>query len=116
MSKNNLILHQANLNVMSTINGNFTKPQLIKNMLSHNWTVMWSCSIMKSNVFQSLTKYQKVNHFPKSFEVTRKDFMNERISRMEAIHGKRNFNFTPLTLVLPKEADLLMKLMEENRK
>ena len=42
--------------------------------------------------------------------------MNERIARMVAIHGKRNFNFTPKTYVLPKETDLLMSEMEENRK
>lgn len=48
--------------------------------------------------------------------MTRKDFMNERIARMEAIHGKRHFNFTPQTYVLPKEAELLVKHMEENRK
>ena len=54
-----------------------------------------------------MNKYQKVNHFPRSFELTRKDFMNERIARMIAIHGKRNFNFTPATYVLPKEMELL---------
>ena len=42
--------------------------------------------------------------------------MNERIARMEAIHGKRHFNFAPLTFVLPKEAEQLVKHMEENRK
>jgi hypothetical protein len=34
---------------------------------------------------------------------------------MVDIHGKRNFNFTPLTYVLPKEADLLMKNMDDNK-
>lgn len=34
LSKHNLVLNQANLNVMSTINGNFSvsKPQLIRNL------------------------------------------------------------------------------------
>ena len=77
---------------------------------------MWSCSIMKSNIFQQMNKYQKINHFPKSFELTRKDFMNERIARMIAIHGKRNFNFTPMTYVLPKEMDQLQKDMEADRR
>ena len=71
---------------------------------------------MKSNVFQQLAKYQKINHFPKSFELTRKDFMNERIARMTEIHGKRNFNFTPLTYVLPKEIEKLQREMETNRR
>ena len=62
-----------------------------------------------------MNKYQKVNHFPRSFELTRKDFMNERITRMVSIHGKRNFNFTPRTLILPKEADTLYYEMEQDR-
>jgi len=52
-----------------------------------------------------MNKYQKVNHFPKSFELTRKDFMQERISRMASLHGKRHFSFTPLTFILPKESE-----------
>jgi hypothetical protein len=42
--------------------------------------------------------------------------MNERIARIASIHGKRNFNFTPQTYSLPKETDILMKEMEENRR
>jgi hypothetical protein len=42
--------------------------------------------------------------------------MNERIARMESIHGKRHFNFMPKTYVLPKEADLLQAEMEENKR
>ena len=42
--------------------------------------------------------------------------MNERIARMIAIHGKRNFNFTPMTYVLPKEMDQLQKDMEADRR
>lgn len=38
-----------------------------------DWTVMWFCSSIKTQVYQGLTKYQKVNHFPKSNEITRKD-------------------------------------------
>jgi glutathione synthase/RimK-type ligase-like ATP-grasp enzyme len=40
--------------------------------------------------------------------------MNERIARMVQLHGKRNFNFTPQTLVLPKEQESLMAIMEAN--
>jgi hypothetical protein len=38
-----------------------------------DWSVMWSVSNYKSSVFQNLHKYQKVNHFPRSYELTRKD-------------------------------------------
>ena len=42
---------------------------------NQEWSVMWACSNLKSQVYQELTKYQKVNHFPKSTEITRKDNM-----------------------------------------
>lgn len=85
-----------------------------KSSLTNSWTIMWSCSIMKSNVFQSLRKNQRVNHFPKSYELTRKDFLNERLMRMQQLHGKRNYNFAPKTFTLPKDLELLQKEMESN--
>ncbi|CDW78896.1 tubulin-tyrosine ligase family protein [Stylonychia lemnae] len=78
--------------------------------------VIWSCQIMKSSVYQALNKRQKINHFPRSYELTRKDFMNERIVRMAQLFGRRNFNFTPITYVLPKEVDLLQREMDANRR
>jgi len=50
--------------------------------------MMWACSNIKVQVYQSLTKYQKVNHWPKSTEMTRKDCMYKNLSRMKEIHGK----------------------------
>lgn len=35
---------------------------------------------------------------------------------MQALHGKRNFNFTPKTFVLPKEAEELEKEMGTNER
>ena len=60
------------------------------------------------NQFSNLKKYQKVNQFPKSVELTRKDLLVERIQQMQEIHhGGTNFNFLPLTLTLPKERHFL---------
>jgi tubulin polyglutamylase TTLL5 len=54
----------------------------------HEFTIMWASSNIKSNVYQGLTRYQRVNHFPKSTEITRKDCMYRLLSRMRGIHGK----------------------------
>jgi hypothetical protein len=49
----------------------------------------------------------KLNHFPNSFNMTRKDLMNKNISKMQAKYGGSHFNFLPKTYILPKEYDLL---------
>ena len=64
---------------------------------------MWSCSNIKSQVYQGLTRYQKVNHFPKSTEITRKDCMYRLLARMREFHGAKHYGFVPLTFILPNE-------------
>ena len=55
---------------------------------NQEWTVSWACSNIKSQLYQSLTRNQKVNHFPKSTEMTRKDCMYRHLARLRETHGK----------------------------
>lgn len=58
---------------------------------------------MKPAFYRTLAKSQKINQFPKSIELTRKDLMADRINFMQEEFGKHNFNFLPKTFILPKE-------------
>lgn len=78
------------------------------NPRNQDWLVMWSNVGYKSDIYQSLTKYQKVNHFPRSTELTRKDSMYSRMARMQAMYGDKHFNFIPKTFILPKEYSALV--------
>ena len=51
------------------------------------WSVMWACSNIKSVVYQALGKFQKVNHWPKTTEITRKDCLYRHFARMREKHG-----------------------------
>jgi tubulin polyglutamylase TTLL5 len=44
--------------------------------------------------------YMKVNHFPKTYEITRKDLMLQNLSRMRAKFAAHD-NFYPNTFILP---------------
>ncbi len=44
-----------------------------------DWLILWSTKPLKLDQFNKLKKFQKVNQFPKSFELTRKDLMADRI-------------------------------------
>ena len=79
------------------------------------WSVMWSVSTMRSQNLQNLSKYQKVNHFPRSYEITRKDMLYQRIARMLSIHGSKHFGFVPKTHVLPAEYHLLVEEMQKDK-
>ena len=82
---------------------------------NNEWTIMWACGSLKSGVYQGLSKYQKVNHFPRSSELTRKDSMYKLLACMQELHGKRHFNFVPKTFILPNELSYLQDEMQKDR-
>ena len=75
------------------------------------FTLLWGIKREPNMTYQLLAPYQKVliiniinlkiNHFPKSFEITRKDKLNRNISKMEIDHGRKNFNFIPKSYIFP---------------
>lgn len=67
--------------------------------------IIWNNGVINSSVYQSLGAYQKVNHFPKTFEITRKDLMLQNLSKMKHRHP-REYNFFPQTFILPNETSM----------
>jgi tubulin polyglutamylase TTLL5 len=49
---------------------------------SHDWNVLWSNSACKGYIYEGLNEYQKINHFPSSNEITRKDKLCQNVVRM----------------------------------
>uniref|UniRef100_A0A8B9MMF2 Tubulin--tyrosine ligase-like protein 5 n=1 Tax=Accipiter nisus TaxID=211598 RepID=A0A8B9MMF2_9AVES len=64
---------------------------------------MWTGSHLKPYLLRSLTDIQKVNHFPRSYELTRKDRLYKNVSRMQLAHGFKTFHILPQTFILPTE-------------
>lgn len=57
---------------------------------------------VKSRTYQSLQDYQKVNHFPGSSCLGRKDSMWKNIEKMAGLF-RESFNFCPSTFILPED-------------
>lgn len=70
---------------------------------SHDWNLLWVGSSAQSYLYEGLNEYQKINHFPNSFELTRKDKMHINLSSMVNNHGKDDYNFVPETYLLPDQ-------------
>ncbi|XP_076823431.1 uncharacterized protein LOC143469566 [Clavelina lepadiformis] len=68
---------------------------------------------MKSSGFRSIKEFQKINHFPGSFQLGRKDRLWRNISRMQARFGKKEFGFVPQSYLLPWDKKLLKNAWEE---
>jgi len=67
------------------------------------WRDMW----MEPSQFKGYKMYQKINHFPQMAELARKTNLGRNLKRMKKLHPKE-FDFFPMTYILPGEYDLLM--------
>ncbi|KAL6100435.1 ttll4 [Pungitius sinensis] len=79
---------------------------------SHDWLGCWGHH-MKSPCFKALAEHQKLNHFPGTFQIGRKDRLWRNLSKMQVRFGKQEFSFFPRTFVLPQDTKLLRKAWED---
>ena len=83
----------------------------------HDWNVLWTHTTGKSYFYERLTREQKVNHFPVSIELTRKDLLSINIRKMQNTYSKQSFNFLPATFVMPEDfAEFKKHFAEEENK
>jgi ABC-type ATPase with predicted acetyltransferase domain len=69
----------------------------------HDWNILWTNTVGKPYLYTGLNEYQKVNHFPSSYEITRKNNLATNILIMQNKFGKKEYGIIPETYVLPKE-------------
>ncbi|XP_025417706.1 tubulin polyglutamylase TTLL5 isoform X2 [Sipha flava] len=70
---------------------------------SNDYNLLWSNNHVNTKIISSLRSYQRVNHFPRSCELTRKDKLYKNIEIMSHRNGIKNFSFVPETYIMPKD-------------
>jgi len=65
-----------------------------------DWLVQWSGPGLRDSAYQDMNEFQRVNHFPGSTELTRKDRLWMNFRDMAQTFGDA-FDFVPQTFVLP---------------
>ncbi|KAK9805688.1 hypothetical protein WJX72_012081 [[Myrmecia] bisecta] len=71
-----------------------------------HWNVLWS-RVLHVTEFAYLNRFQKVNHFPGTWELGRKDRLHRNMAKSKRSHGAA-FGVMPDTFILPRDAaDLL---------
>ncbi|XP_057600229.1 tubulin monoglutamylase TTLL4 isoform X2 [Hippopotamus amphibius kiboko] len=103
---------------MSTVTPNIVKQTIGRSHFkiskrNDDWLGCWGHH-MKSPSFRSIQEHQKLNHFPGSFQIGRKDRLWRNLSRMQSRFGKKEFSFFPQSFILPQDAKLLRKAWESS--
>ncbi|XP_063256817.1 tubulin monoglutamylase TTLL4 [Prinia subflava] len=79
---------------------------------SDDWLGCWGHH-MKSPGFKAIREHQKLNHFPGSFQIGRKDRLWRNLLKMQLRCGKKEFNFFPQSFILPQDVKSLRKAWAE---
>ncbi|KAF5296513.1 hypothetical protein FQR65_LT01502 [Abscondita terminalis] len=80
---------------------------------SNEWIGSWG-KHMKSPMFKTLKEMQKLNHFPGTFQIGRKDRLWRNLQKLMHTHGSKEFGFMPQTYVLPQDLKLLRQQWQNN--
>ncbi|XP_029386382.1 tubulin monoglutamylase TTLL4 isoform X2 [Echeneis naucrates] len=102
---------------ISTVTPNVVKHTIVRSHFkvtkkSHDWLGCWGRH-MKSPGFKALEEHQKLNHFPGTFQIGRKDRLWRNLSKMQVRFGKQEFSFFPRTFILPQDIKLLRKAWKD---
>ena len=77
--------------------------------------VYWQDLGIESERLSTLKPYQKVNHFPAMYHITRKTYLAKNLKRLQKLFP-HEFDFIPRTWVIPSElAELKQHALERKR-
>ncbi|CAO1411784.1 unnamed protein product [Diamesa serratosioi] len=66
-----------------------------------DFNLLWTGNQLKPDMLRNLSPFQRINHFPRSSELTRKDRLYKNIERMQHFRGFKHFDIVPQTFLLP---------------
>lgn len=69
---------------------------------SHDWNLLWLGAAPQLYLYENLHDFQRINHFPNSFEITKKDRMSVNLKNMQQ-RFPSEYDFFPETYVIPEE-------------
>lgn len=69
----------------------------------HQWNMWWKTSRFSASDYESLLPWQRLNHYPKSTTLTKKDGLLRNVRRMQGVHGNQVYNFVPQGFNLPND-------------
>ena len=101
-----MFLYKAYKNLPLCLSGPMKFNRVIRSKLFDNTNIVWK--LMKQDrmfpFLKTLNKYQKFNHFPMTWQLSRKDNLYNNYFAMKE-KFPQDFNYMPETYVLPRDQD-----------
>ena len=69
----------------------------------HDWNIWWRTSRFRNCDYDNIYSWQRLNHYPKSTGITKKDCLARNLKRMKGVHGAGVYNFSPVAFNLPND-------------
>ena len=102
-----MFLYKAYKNLPLCLSGPMKFNRVIRSKLFDNTNIVWK--LMKQDrmfpFLKTLNKYQKFNHFPMTWQLSRKDNLYNNYYKMKT-KFPNDYNYMPETYVLPKDYDI----------
>lgn len=76
-------------------------------------SILWTNTVGKRHMFNGFNDYQWMNHFPSSYEITRKMDLFKNFSLMQAKFKKKEYNYCPTTFLIPDESEKFQEYLEK---
>jgi tubulin polyglutamylase TTLL6/13 len=67
-----------------------------------DWDVCWTDNVVQAEMLSKMEPYQKINHFPGMFNLSRKNLMGRYLMKMRK-QFPEDYSFFPMTWMLPVE-------------
>ncbi|XP_069810678.1 probable tubulin polyglutamylase TTLL2 [Dendropsophus ebraccatus] len=67
------------------------------------WNLYWRTSAFQTSDHDNIKPWQRLNHHPRTAQITKKDCLARHLKRMKGIYGSSYFEFSPVVFILPND-------------
>uniref|UniRef100_A0A8C8SVK2 Tubulin tyrosine ligase like 2 n=1 Tax=Pelusios castaneus TaxID=367368 RepID=A0A8C8SVK2_9SAUR len=68
-----------------------------------DWNLYWQNSPFRLTDHRSIKPWQRLNHYPETVRITRKDYLARHLKRMKGIYGPSLYEFSPVAFIMPND-------------
>ncbi|XP_019335248.1 probable tubulin polyglutamylase TTLL2 isoform X2 [Alligator mississippiensis] len=68
-----------------------------------DWNLYWRNTPFHVTDHRNIKPWQRLNHYPETVKITRKDYLARNLKRMKGIYGSALYEFSPVAFIMPND-------------
>uniref|UniRef100_A0A7M4FKR5 Tubulin tyrosine ligase like 2 n=1 Tax=Crocodylus porosus TaxID=8502 RepID=A0A7M4FKR5_CROPO len=68
-----------------------------------DWNLYWRNTPFHVTDHHNIKPWQRLNHYPETVKITRKDYLARNLKRMKGIYGSALYKFSPVAFIMPND-------------